>query len=183
MDSSTLLTSTVKPFTPPLLYDPKTNEPYLPLPPPLGPRIRLTPPRMATTGSLLQEPNDIAALVHLLNMPEIYMNLTGPPFPYTEGHAVMWLTARKLECEKVLEEMEERHRDGGALVGGFPVRILREKLDDGTDVFIGDVHAGRSVFHEIKDPDERQRRIEENTRYPDGSPEIIYAFGGPSQVL
>ncbi|KAG8978245.1 hypothetical protein FRB90_008537 [Tulasnella sp. 427] len=171
------VSSTTHTFSPPLQYDERTNEPYLPLLPPFGPRIRLTPPRLCDphnpTSSPHQIDDDVASLVKYHNLPEIYLFLTGPPRPYTEEYAKEWLKKRRSECEAQLEEM----RDGPAVLSGCPVRVIRERLEDGTDVFLGDCFLARSHFPELQDADERQRRAEENEAYEKGDPRIVYSFG------
>ncbi|KAG9046502.1 hypothetical protein FS837_004302, partial [Tulasnella sp. UAMH 9824] len=109
--ASPFVSSTTRTFSPPLHYDEETNEPYLPFPPPFGPRIRLTPPRVYDQCSPNPDaPNkiedDVAALVKHHNLPEIYMFLTGPPRPYTEEYAKEWLKKRKAESLALIGEMD-----------------------------------------------------------------------------
>ncbi|KIO33795.1 hypothetical protein M407DRAFT_177909 [Tulasnella calospora MUT 4182] len=201
--ASPFVSSTTRTFSPPLHYDEETNEPYLPLAPPFGPRIRLTPPRLydprPTPDSDPDAPHnkiedDVAALVKHHNLAEIYMFLTGPPRPYTEEYAKEWLKKRKTESQALIDEMDRETSSYKGLVeagtsvetdtptprlvlSGCPVRVIRERLDDGTDVFLGDCFLARSHFPEIADLKERERRTEENYTYEKGDPRIVYSFG------
>lgn len=101
-----IVSSTVHPFSPPLLYDEITNEPYLPLSPPHGPRIRITPPRFSDPSSS-SSPNgdgdgdgDIDALVRILNLPEVYVWLRTPPKPFLRKHAIDCLKNNKQQWEE-----------------------------------------------------------------------------------
>ncbi|KAG8892634.1 hypothetical protein FRB99_002561 [Tulasnella sp. 403] len=101
------------------------------------------------------------------------MWLVGPPFPYTKEHGVQWLTARKAECEQAVQDME----DGNQFVSNCPVRIIRERQDNGTDTLLGDIMICRSVFREVEDEEERERKVKENAEREVGDPDIVYSFG------
>ena len=159
--------------SPPLLYDERTGEPYLPLLPPIGPRIRITMPKIDLINPAL-EPNDIDAVVRLQNLPEIYPYLLNPPRPFLPEHAAEWLIRRKIGCQAILDQM--RTSEPGSPVDGCPVHILREIREDGTDVFIGDISFSRQHFPEISDPVERERRKQENNACPSGDSRIVYTF-------
>ncbi|KAG8910717.1 hypothetical protein FRC01_006179 [Tulasnella sp. 417] len=186
--SSPFVSSTTHTFSPPLQYDQETNEPYLPFPPPFGPRIRLTPPRLSDpdappASQSRKVEDDVADLVKNHNLPEIYMFLTGPPRPYTEAYAKEWLKKRKAESLTLIGEMNDReassseNNNTNLALSGCPVRVIRERLDDGTDLFLGDCFLARSHFPEIADLKERERRTEENYAYEKGDSRIIYSFG------
>lgn len=170
---------------PPFLYDEVTNEPYLPLLPPHGPRIRITPPRFddASRGPDTGRVDDVEPWVLCLNDPAVYMWLQGPPFPYLTEHGVSWLEKIDKECRGILNEMEEaRNSTPGSnaqpWISGCPVRVIRERQDDGSDVFIGDIMIDRSGFPGIADEQERARREKENAAYVNGDPRIVWTFGG-----
>ncbi|KAG8898084.1 hypothetical protein FRC01_011039 [Tulasnella sp. 417] len=184
--SSPFVSSNTHTFSPPLQYDQETNEPYLPFPAPFGPRIRLTPPRLSDpdappASQSRKVEDDVAALVKNHNLPEIYMFLTGPPRPYTEEYAKEWLKKRKAESLALTGEMNDREASSdnntNLALSGCPVRVIRERLEDGTDLFLGDCFLARSHFPEIADLKERERRTEENYAYEKGDPRIIYSFG------
>lgn len=167
MISSSILSCPQHLFPAPILYDDVTNEPYLPLLPPHGPRIRLTPPRIDDT---LSAPNDVARLVELHNLPEIWPYLTGPPWPFREEDAIAWLKRQKEACV--------RAREGRKVVdGSCPVTFIRERQDDGTDILLGEAAIRRSEFEETPDPEERARLAAQNASYEAGDPRIVYSFG------
>lgn len=175
--SSTIVSSTNRPFSPPFHYEELTNEPYLPLPAPLGPRFRLTPPRISDTWPSSDEPNDLPTLIRLLNIPAVNSFLTGPPFPFTADHAMARFLFRKQSCERALRNMEEvATATEGAVPDDCPVTFIRERLDDGTDVLIGDCCIHRSRFHEILDPEERAQATAVNLAYEAGDPRIVYGL-------
>lgn len=63
------------------------------------------------------------------------------------------------------------------LVGGCPVRHIREALPDGTDVYLGDIDIRRGPFEEIPDPEERRKQVELNESKALGDPSIVWTFG------
>ncbi|KAG8928394.1 hypothetical protein FRC02_006975 [Tulasnella sp. 418] len=153
----------------PFHIDPKTNEPYIPLPAPWGPKIRLTPPRLSDADCLVTHFND----------PRVYPNLTGPPYPFTQEHGTgaitKWMESSNMLWKQVL--------NGKKCVGGCPVRIIRERVVDqegnetGEDIFLGDVMVARSKFVEIADDEERERKAEENAKLEDGDENIVWTIG------
>jgi len=152
----------------PLLYDEANQEPYLPL---LHPHehIRLTPPRLS----------DIEATVPILNDRRVYAFLQGPPFPYTTDHAESWVTRIKKGCDDVIAQLEAAPRpsregaEGSFVVGGCPVRILRERKENGDDVYLGDLGIDRHGFPLVVDAEERTRKTRENDDKSIGDPTII----------
>lgn len=182
----TFISSNMKPYSPsPFFYDEVTNEPYLPLPSPHGPRIRITPPRFdeASPISDSRHHDDLEPLVFHMNHSAVYMWLQGPPFPYTTEDGVTWLGQVNEECRGILSEMGEVWKSTSDLsppsyVSACPVRSIRERQDDGSDVYIGDIGIGRSGFPEVPDEQERERRTRENAAYAKGDPRIIWTFGG-----
>lgn len=152
-------------------YDERTGEPYLPLPPPLGPRIRITPPRVSDPYEA-SEGDDVQTAVRLLNSPEIYQNLAGPPFPYKESDAISWHGACKAVCETALSQGSAQR-----WATATPVRIIRELMDDGTDRYLGDIFLHRSTFDEVPEPSERARLTRENQDREAGDPDIVYSVG------
>lgn len=90
--------------------------------------------------------------------------LTGPPFPFTAEHAMARFMRMKQTPEQALEK------------GESPVPFVRERLEDGTDLLLGNCSVHRSRFHDILDQDERLRLTEANLAYEPGDPRIIYSF-------
>ena len=71
----------------------------------------------------------------------------------------------------MLKAMEEK------LVDGCPVSYIRKRMDDGTDVLLGEATVQRSEYTETVDPDERDRLTEINASYEVGDPRIVYSLG------
>lgn len=160
----------------PLLYDEVNQEPYLPLPPPHS-HIRLTPPR----------PTDVDAIVSILNDRRIYFHLQGPPFPYEPEHARFWLELIGKGCDNVIAELSalpppREGEDDEFVLSGCPVRILRERKENGEDVYLGDCGIDRNGFPMEVDLEVRKRNARENEEKPVGDPSIIWSFGGEFQT-
>jgi len=159
----------------PLLYDEVNREPYLALPYPHE-NIRLTPPRLS----------DVESIVSILNDRRVYASLQGPPFPYKSDHAVSWITLVKKTCDDVVVQLEaaprpSEHQEGAGedvfIVGGCPVRILRERKEDGSDMYLGDLGIDRHGFPLVVDEEEKARKTRENEAKSIGDPTIIWSFG------
>lgn len=155
----------------PLQVNPTTGEPFLRLPAPLD-NIIITPPRLS----------DAAALTAALSDPRVYKTLKAPPFPYTLSHAEGWLSLITKASDASLQELKEAYdaSSGGPLpfVGTCPVRYLREIVEDGSEVMIGDIDVHRCEFPGLVDEDERKRLAKANSELPVGSPDIAWCFGG-----
>lgn len=154
----------------PLEIDAQTGEPFLRLPAP-NDSIILTAPRMS----------DIKSLAPIINDPKVSIWLEGPPIPYCNEHAGEWLPIIVKQSEGIVAELREEDRvnpDGRLkLVGGCPVRHIREVLPDGTDIYLGDIGIGRAPMEEEVDPDERKRAVEANEGKAVGDPTIVWTFG------
>ncbi|KAG8896277.1 hypothetical protein FRB99_008963, partial [Tulasnella sp. 403] len=156
---------------------------YLPVPAPFGPHIRITPPHFTNVADIENPSSDLSRLVHLLKQLEIYIWLVGPASQYTKEHGVRWLTARKAEYEQVIWDMEFIVAASDPLAGrnkfvsNSSVRFIRERRDDGTDVLLGNIMICQSVFREVKDGDERERKVRENAERSVGDPNTTHSFG------
>ncbi|KAF9229044.1 hypothetical protein BS17DRAFT_688481 [Gyrodon lividus] len=154
----------------PLGENRQTGEAFLRLPTP-NDNIILTPPRLS----------DEKCLAPIINDPRVSAWLEGPPIPYRDEYAPEWIALIKGQSEGILEELKEEERlnpDGPLkLVGGCPVRHIREVLPDGTDVYLGDIGINRAQLEEVLDPEERKRAVEENNSKPVGDPSIVWTFG------
>lgn len=148
----------------PLLFNEKTNEPYLRLPLPHT-NIILTPPRDA----------DNEAIVKIMNDQRVFQWLESTPYPYYLEHAKAWLEVTSRQANTVLQQLEETP---GGFVGGCPVRILREVKDNGEESFLGDCGIGKWGFADILDPGEREKARRENDQRPPGDPGTVWGFGG-----
>ncbi|KAJ7194738.1 acyl-CoA N-acyltransferase [Mycena pura] len=112
----------------PLEINPATGEPFLRL---LGhENIIVTPPRLS----------DAQFIVPILDDARVYPWLNGPPHPYLLEHAEEWLSRVIPLSDKLLAELEAARDDPvPKIVDGCPVRIIREVVDDSTDIFLGDI--------------------------------------------
>ena len=155
----------------PIQLNPQTGEPVLRLPEPFS-NIILTPPRAS----------DVASVVENLNDPKVYSTIMGPPWPYREEHAVSWLNMVIGPCDKLLAELRgyaEAHPEGTPkIVGGCPVRILREVQPDGTELYLGDLGVDRCGFPGVLDTAERARLSKENDARDVGDERIVWCLGG-----
>lgn len=164
----------------PLKINPLTNEVYLELPPPHD-NIIITPPRRT----------DADALVKIMNDPRVYKMLLDYPHPFAPAHAEAWLSYEKRACEAVLDEFTEAlntskkdKRENGntpslEFLDGCPVCVLRERQDDGTDIFIGHIAMLRCRrFEFLRDEKQEEAFSLQNEEYPVGSPKIIWEIGG-----
>lgn len=157
----------------PLLVDDTTGEPYLRLPHP-NENIIITPPRM----------EDAPFMVPIMNNPRVYMNLTGPPFPFTLQHAEERLASRVVESRQILEDLQKVEEGtpsgptGLKLCDGCPIRSIREVMEDGQQVYIGDIIAGRCKYFHVVDAEEKERLIANNNAKAPGDPDIVFGMSG-----
>ncbi|KAF9817994.1 hypothetical protein IEO21_03069 [Rhodonia placenta] len=153
----------------PLQVNPATGEPYLRLGSPLE-NIILTP----------QRPSDVAYNVPILNNPDVVRWLEGLPYPYTPSHAESWVSSVIEESDAILRELREASaKDPEAplkIVGGCPVRILREIKEDGSEVYLGDIAFRRCDYLHVAH-EERLRLSEENARRQVGDPALVWCIG------
>ena len=155
----------------PIELNAQTGEPFLRLPEPHT-NIILTPPRMS----------DVPFVVENLNDPRVYSNLMGPPFPYLEEHAVYWLKSVIGPADALLKELKE-HAEAEPestpkIVGGCPVRILREVQPDGTELYLGDLGVSRCGFPHGREGADRERLSAENDAREVGDESIVWCLGG-----
>lgn len=159
----------------PLEINPQTGEPFLRLPAP-NDNIILTAPRMS----------DARSLAPIINDPRVSIWLEGPPIPYRDEYAEEWLAHIVKQSEDILAELREEeglNPDGPLkLVGGCPVRHIREVLPDGTDIYLGDIGINRAQMEEVLDPDERKKAVEANNEKAVGDPSIVWTFGGMDNI-
>ncbi|KAJ7065318.1 acyl-CoA N-acyltransferase [Mycena amicta] len=144
-----------------LEYDSSTGEPFLRLPPPWS-TIIITPPQTS----------DAASSVDIMNHPAVYRNM-GRTSAYNVSMAEKWIAKVKAQCDLALQDIQSDK----ALVVACPVRHIREVREDGMAVFIGDAGLVRSPFTEIKNVEERARRVAENEARVAGDPEIVWHVG------
>ncbi|KAM0113586.1 hypothetical protein ACP6JB_000651 [Aspergillus fumigatus] len=150
----------------PILINPITNEPYIPLPAPHS-SIIITPARAPNT-------HDSSALLSLLNNPQIFPYLESTPVPYLPEHATEWLQASHEQATALLQAAQNNR-----FVDGLPFTCIREVTNDGSsDIYIGNVGLVRYAFYEFKKGTaEREEAVRRNEALGVGSPEIVWGFG------
>ncbi|PYH86728.1 hypothetical protein BO82DRAFT_349884 [Aspergillus uvarum CBS 121591] len=165
----------------PILYNPQTQEPYLRLPAPLS-HIILTPHR------LHQLEETVSAKVPLLNDPRIYLNLTGPPYPYLREHAEEWLKSSCAAAEPVLQALRTEFKTSVQQQQYFdlcPFTVIREVIEQDPetghprqDVLIGDIGIARYMFYEYRhDSAERAEAQRRNNELLPGDEGIAWGVG------
>ncbi|KAF9224041.1 hypothetical protein BS17DRAFT_704202 [Gyrodon lividus] len=154
----------------PLEVNVTTGEPFLRL---LAPHqnIIITPPR----------DGDEVKMTSILNDTRVVLNFATIPIPYTLEEAQVLLKHSKEQTDAILEDLRafelEHPTSPPKIVGGCPVRCIREVRGDGTDVYIGNVWVYRGAYEDVLDPMERAKVVEENNRKPAGDSSIRWAFG------
>ncbi|KAJ3978110.1 acyl-CoA N-acyltransferase [Lentinula raphanica] len=159
----------------PLRVNSTTGELYLPLE--SHPNIIITPPRMS----------DIPRLPDLLNDPGVCVWISGPPYPYEIEHSKGWITMCVEDIEETLQELKDAEGDDNLkLVGGCPVRYIREVKEDGTDLLIGDIDLRRCETMELAPGVNNESELWEespkllgvaNMQRENGDPEILWSLG------
>lgn len=155
----------------PILINPITKEPYIPLPAPHS-SIIITPARPPNA-------DDSSALLSLLNNPQIYPYLESTPVPYLPEHATAWLQTSHEQSTALLHAAQTNR-----FVDGLPFTCIREVTNDSnSDVYIGNVGLIRYAFYEFKKgTPEREEAVRRNEALRVGSPEIVWGFGGMSPL-
>ncbi|EAW06593.1 GNAT family N-acetyltransferase [Aspergillus clavatus NRRL 1] len=158
----------------PILTNPLTNEPYIPLP--SHPHIILTPPRAPNAS-------DRAALLALLNNPAIYPFLESTPVPYLAAHADEYLQRTYDDAVRALDTAAGTPD----AVDGMPFVCIRDTSTSaagsgdaggGWGTFIGNISLSRYQFYEFKRGSaERAAAVSRNEAWPAGSEEIVWGFG------
>ncbi|KIM88725.1 hypothetical protein PILCRDRAFT_813697 [Piloderma croceum F 1598] len=156
----------------PLQVNPRNGEPFLQLPSPHE-HIIITPLRLT----------DKPAIIDIMNDKRVSQWLEGPPYPYLQEHADLWVDANKEVCDVAIRELEEENRihPGGPLkvVESCPVRSIREVKADGTDVFLGDIRVDRCANEELDDDnaDKENSLVDANMAKQTGDPSIVWTIG------
>lgn len=90
----------------------------------------------------------------------------------------------KAEADGLLDALE-KERTGKQLkvVGGCPLKHIREVQDNGTEVFIGRIWVSRDRYTDVLGKAERRAAVEENNARPVGDSAIRWTVGGARVVL
>lgn len=136
--------------------------------------IIITPPRLS----------DAPALVANMSDPAIYTFLEGPPFPYLPEHADQWLSSIKHGTDSAFEALrranEEKPDEPPILLEQSPIRIIREVLEDGSDLYLGDIMFVRERYPDVDDKELKETLLQRNAARILGDPEIVWCIGGTS---
>jgi len=151
------------------------NQPFIRVPHSQS-QLILTPPRLT----------DSEAVFAILNDRRVYMNLLGPPFPYTQRDWDDWFpTISKTAADALSEYTEaEKVRQAGNgttqkwVSTGLPVMAIREVSEDTGDMtFLGEINIRRRAFLTVLDEDERKRMKDGNDSFAPGDPRIQWEVG------
>lgn len=149
----------------PLQVDSKTGECYIRLAHPHE-NIVIGPPRMS----------DVQVIHDILKDTNVSERLGSLPNPYLFSHAEEWQKKVCDESDAILRRLE----GGEEYVDDSPVRSIRERLEDGTEVFLGDIGIRRlPEMERTKGGTEENKAalVEENQAKPAGDPTIMYTIG------
>jgi len=153
----------------PLEVNPHTGEPFLRLN--NHSHIIITPPR----------PSDMACYPPILNDPRVHEWLIGPPIPYLPRHAEAWFEQIKGQSDALLSELEAAKNDTRLItVGICPVRSIREVVEGGKDVYLGDISIDRYTNEKllvVLGPEVQGIPGEQNEQRAVGDPNIIWTIG------
>ncbi|KAF9469679.1 hypothetical protein BDZ94DRAFT_1243001 [Collybia nuda] len=90
----------------------------------------MTPPR----------PSDIVYYPLIVNDPRVYEWLIGLSFPYLREHGEAWYAIIKQPIDAVLAELDAAKVINALVtVNKCPVRTIRKALDNGEDIYLGEI--------------------------------------------
>ncbi len=158
------------------------------------------------TSSIILTPptiDDGRDVVAALNDPRVYMNLNGPPYPYTEDDYLGWYGVIEEAARTSSEEMhaiesswqiaqEAAQNPGGCrkkwMGRSWWVSAIREVISERPETgeetkFLGEITVRRSGFLFILDEAERQKKTDENNSLEAGDPKILYEVGCKSNSV
>lgn len=104
-------------------------------------------------------------------------------------HSHVWVSGIVDEANRWLQELQDAEGDDTLkIIGGCPVRYIREVKEDGTDVLIGDIMLERCETMELAGSKgvnwkDAPRLLEINNQRKNGDPEIIWSVGCKSDVF
>lgn len=107
----------------------------------------------------------------------VYRWLFSPVIPFPIEKAEEFVAREQKVSAAVLRELELEGEGG---VGGCPVSIIREKKEDGTELYLGKCAFLRYRFDDELDPGKRKELKDANEGLPSGDPNIIWELAGKS---
>lgn len=146
------------------------TEPFLRLPAPHQ-KIVITPPREGDDEHLFALFGD-TSVAHCFD---------SIPIPFCRDHSRAMFSQAKAEADGLLDALRtlEKERPGKELniVGGCPLKHIREVQENGTEVFIGRVWVSRDRYTDVLGKAERRAAVEENNARPVGDSAIRWTIG------
>ncbi|KEF51147.1 uncharacterized protein A1O9_12761 [Exophiala aquamarina CBS 119918] len=138
-----------------------------------------------------------------LNDPRVYMNLEGPPYPYTpkdrdtwykivrdgaDFHQQQWVELMKNRADDIRGDSQKDAAAGSNhrkwVGGGQWASTIRAKVRQSGPVaqgttypFIGEITVRRSGFPYIRDTEVRRKTVGVNAELPPGDPNIVWEVG------
>lgn len=168
----------------PVQFNPVTKEPYLRLAAPHS-NIIITPHRLD------QIEDEVTPRVKILNDPQIYPWLEGPPYPYLREHGEDWVKTKGEELRTIVEALQSNFGEDSpdqADLGVFdkcPFSCIREVSNESTDghpledTLIGDISLDRYMFYEHPNGSEERAAAQNfNNALPSGDKRIVWGLGG-----
>ncbi|QSZ37580.1 hypothetical protein DSL72_008678 [Monilinia vaccinii-corymbosi] len=156
---------------------------------PINPTLTLNSTHPNHQNIILTRPrtSDAEVTIPAFNHPSIYLNLTGPPFPYTQEsfdsffHDVLDKNARIAAAELWDAKVAEEDGHGRRWVEAIPFPSIREVVVNGEgaseEIFIGLVEFRRRGYVTILEDEERERLIGINRERKTGDPKIEWEIG------
>ncbi|ESZ98113.1 hypothetical protein SBOR_1492 [Sclerotinia borealis F-4128] len=156
---------------------------------PINPSLTLNSTNPNHKNIILTRPrtSDAELTIPAFNHPSIYLNLTGPPFPYTQESfdsffkEVLDKNVQIAVAELRDAKLSEENGNGKRWVGAIPFPSIREVVVNGKgereEVFIGQTEIRRRGYMTVLGEDERQRLVKGNEGRKIGDPEIEWEIG------
>ncbi|KAF7863999.1 hypothetical protein EAF04_006964 [Stromatinia cepivora] len=156
---------------------------------PINPILTLNSPNPKHKNIILTRPRttDAESTIPAFNQPSIYLNLTGPPFPYTQESFDSFFTEvldknSRIAVAELWDAREaEKNGEGKRWVGAIPFPSIREVVVDERgerkELFIGQVEIRRRGFVTFLDEKGKERLVRENLERKTGDPGIEWEIG------
>ncbi|CAD6442165.1 6f35f2f7-e47e-469f-ac4b-9e2603baaaf1 [Sclerotinia trifoliorum] len=156
---------------------------------PINPSLTLNSPNPKHKNIILTRPRttDAEPTIPAFNNPSIYLNLTGPPFPYAQESFDSFFTEVldknvRIAVAELWDAREaERNKEGKSWVGAIPFPSIREVVVDERgrrrELFIGQVEVRRRGFVTVLDGEKREGLVGENLERRVGDEGIEWEIG------
>ncbi|KAJ8066073.1 hypothetical protein OCU04_005165 [Sclerotinia nivalis] len=156
---------------------------------PINPILTLNSLNPKHKNIILTRPRttDAEPTIPAFNHPSVYLNLTGPPFPYVqESFDIFFAEVLDKNVRIAVAELwdareAEKNGEGKRWVGAIPFPSIREVVIDERgkrkELFIGQVEIRRRGFVTVLDEKEKERLVKENLERKTGDPGIEWEIG------